>query len=143
MTTPNWQHHSKKEAKRTLKPQALRQAKKRRAALKAKLLASSVALVGFAPSAMAHHQYNNIGEYSNQRAYSMPSPSQNNYDQSTQSAQPVSRHQQFARCQNRKLLYAAGGAGIAAAVGKKDSYGWSIPVGAVAGYLFGRQSCFN
>jgi hypothetical protein len=26
---PNWQHHSKKEAKRTLKPQALRSAKKR------------------------------------------------------------------------------------------------------------------
>ena len=26
---PNWQHHSKKEAKRTLKPQALRAAKKR------------------------------------------------------------------------------------------------------------------
>ena len=27
--TPNWQHHSKKELKRTLKPQALRAAKKR------------------------------------------------------------------------------------------------------------------
>ena len=27
--TPNWQHHSNKEAKRTLKPQALRAAKKR------------------------------------------------------------------------------------------------------------------
>ena len=26
---PNWQHHSKKEPKRTLKPQALRQAKQR------------------------------------------------------------------------------------------------------------------
>ena len=24
MTTPNWQHHSKKEQKRTLKPQAMR-----------------------------------------------------------------------------------------------------------------------
>ena len=34
MTTPNWQHHSKKDAKRTLKPQALRQAKARRQALK-------------------------------------------------------------------------------------------------------------
>ena len=53
MKLPNWQHHSKKEAKRTLKPQALRQAKKRRAALKAKLLASSVALVGFASPAQA------------------------------------------------------------------------------------------
>ena len=30
MTVPNWQHHSKKEKKRTLKPQALRQARKRR-----------------------------------------------------------------------------------------------------------------
>ena len=27
MTTPNWQHHSKKDAKRKLKPQALRAAK--------------------------------------------------------------------------------------------------------------------
>jgi hypothetical protein len=53
MNTPNWQHHSKKEAKRTLKPQALRQAKKRRAALKAKLLAASVVLVGAASPAQA------------------------------------------------------------------------------------------
>ena len=30
MKVPNWQHHSKKEAKRKLKPQALRQARKRR-----------------------------------------------------------------------------------------------------------------
>jgi len=30
MNTPNWQHHSKKEKKRTLKPQALRAAKERR-----------------------------------------------------------------------------------------------------------------
>jgi hypothetical protein len=30
MTTPNWQHHSKKEKKRHLKPQALRQARARR-----------------------------------------------------------------------------------------------------------------
>jgi hypothetical protein len=37
MTTPNWQHHSKKEAKRTLKPQAMRQAKARKQALKRKL----------------------------------------------------------------------------------------------------------
>jgi hypothetical protein len=36
MTTPNWQHHSKKEQKRKLKPQALRQAKARRQALKNK-----------------------------------------------------------------------------------------------------------
>ena len=37
MTTPNWQHHSRKEQKRTLKPQAMRQAKARRKALKLKL----------------------------------------------------------------------------------------------------------
>jgi hypothetical protein len=37
MTTPNWQHHSKKDAKRTLKPQALRQAKARKQALKRQL----------------------------------------------------------------------------------------------------------
>ena len=37
-TLPNWQHHSKKEQKRSLKPQALRQAKKRVKLLKAKLL---------------------------------------------------------------------------------------------------------
>ena len=29
MQVPNWRHHSKKEPKRTLKPQALRQAKQR------------------------------------------------------------------------------------------------------------------
>jgi hypothetical protein len=37
MTTPNWQHHSKKDAKRHLKPQALRQAKSRKQALKRQL----------------------------------------------------------------------------------------------------------
>jgi hypothetical protein len=37
MTTPNWQHHSKKEQKRHLKPQAMRQAKAKRTALKLKL----------------------------------------------------------------------------------------------------------
>ena len=37
MTTPNWQHHSRKEQKRTLKPQAMRQAKAQRKALKLKL----------------------------------------------------------------------------------------------------------
>jgi hypothetical protein len=38
MKVPNWQHHSKKEQKRSLKPQMLRAAKKRRQALKIKLL---------------------------------------------------------------------------------------------------------
>ena len=37
MKVPNWKLHSKKEQKRTLKPQALRQAKARRKALKRKL----------------------------------------------------------------------------------------------------------
>jgi len=37
MTTPNWIHHSRKEKKRKLKPQALRQAVARRKALKRKL----------------------------------------------------------------------------------------------------------
>ena len=35
--TPNWQHHSKKQAKRKLKPQALRDAKRRTKALIIKL----------------------------------------------------------------------------------------------------------
>jgi len=38
MTTPNWQHHSKKDAKRKLKPQALRAARERRRQLKKRLL---------------------------------------------------------------------------------------------------------
>ena len=37
MRVPNWIHHSKKDPKRKLKPQALRQAKFRRQALKRKL----------------------------------------------------------------------------------------------------------
>ena len=39
--TPNWMHHSKKEAKRSLKPQALRSAKKRTKALIVKLYSQS------------------------------------------------------------------------------------------------------
>ena len=38
MQKPNGQHHSKKEQKRRLKPQKLRQARKRRAQLKKRLL---------------------------------------------------------------------------------------------------------
>jgi len=56
MKLPNWQHHSKKEQKRKLKPQALRQAKARRAALKAKLVASAVLLVSVASPALASHR---------------------------------------------------------------------------------------
>jgi len=36
-SVPNWQHHSRKEQKRRLKPQALRDARRRRQALKTKL----------------------------------------------------------------------------------------------------------
>ena len=38
MKLPNWQHHSRKEVKRKLKPQALRDARRRRQALKRKYL---------------------------------------------------------------------------------------------------------
>ena len=38
MKIPNWQHHSKKERKRQLKPQALRSAKERRRQLLNRLL---------------------------------------------------------------------------------------------------------
>ena len=38
MTVPNWQHHSKKGAKRKLKPQALRSAKRAKQALLNKLM---------------------------------------------------------------------------------------------------------
>tara|TARA_B100000427_G_scaffold279139_1_gene249186 strand:+ start:51 stop:176 length:126 start_codon:yes stop_codon:yes gene_type:complete len=38
MNVPNWIHHSQKEKKRKLKPQALRQAKERLQALKRKLI---------------------------------------------------------------------------------------------------------
>ena len=41
MITPNWQHHSNKDAKRTLKPQALRDAKRRTKALIKQLLSQS------------------------------------------------------------------------------------------------------
>ena len=37
MNVPNWQHHSRKEQKRKLKPQALRDARRRRQALITKL----------------------------------------------------------------------------------------------------------
>jgi len=38
MNTPNWQHHSKKDAKRKLKPQALRSAREKRRQLINRLL---------------------------------------------------------------------------------------------------------
>ncbi len=41
MKIPNWQHHSKKDVKRTLKPQAMRSARARAKMLKLKLLLDS------------------------------------------------------------------------------------------------------
>jgi hypothetical protein len=41
MKVPNWQHHSKKDQKRHLKPQAMRQARARRNQLKKRLLGPS------------------------------------------------------------------------------------------------------
>ena len=41
MNTPNWQHHSKKDAKRKLRPQALRAARERRRQLIKCLLKTS------------------------------------------------------------------------------------------------------
>jgi hypothetical protein len=40
MKLPNWQHHSSKEQKRHLKPQAMRDARRRRQALKNRLTAT-------------------------------------------------------------------------------------------------------
>jgi len=40
MKIPNWQHHSKKEQKRKLKPQAMRQARKRVAQFKKRYMTS-------------------------------------------------------------------------------------------------------
>ena len=45
MNLPNWIHHSRKENKLKLKPQALRQAKVRRQALKRKYLKSAFLIV--------------------------------------------------------------------------------------------------
>ena len=41
MNIPNWQHHSKKDTPRTLKPQAVRDAKRRTKALIKHLLSQS------------------------------------------------------------------------------------------------------
>lgn len=45
MITPNWQHHSKKEQKRSLKPQALRQSRERLKFLLNKLNANSQSIL--------------------------------------------------------------------------------------------------
>ena len=46
MNTPNWQHNSGKPQKRKLKPQALRQAKARRQALKKHLNQRGASFIG-------------------------------------------------------------------------------------------------
>ena len=46
MRVPNWIHQSKKDPKRKLKPQALRQSKARRQALKRKLLKGAFLMLG-------------------------------------------------------------------------------------------------
>ena len=50
MRVPNWQHHSNKEQKRTLKPQAVRDAKRRTKALIKQLLSQSHAQVSCYPT---------------------------------------------------------------------------------------------
>ncbi len=45
MITPNWQHHSKKEQKRSLKPQALRQSRERLKFLLNKINANSQSIL--------------------------------------------------------------------------------------------------
>ena len=47
MLIPNWQHHSKKDQGRTLKPQALRSAKQRTKSLIAKLQNAQVSRHSF------------------------------------------------------------------------------------------------
>ena len=68
-----------------------------------------------------------------QQSYSHPYPQQ--YGSPVQA--PMSR----AKCRNQTLIGTAAGAGIAAAISKKDAYAWSIPVGAAAGFLLGRNDC--
>lgn len=66
--------------------------------------------------------------------------SQHQYPQPV-SAAPAPAPMSRAKCRNQALIGTAAGAGIAAAVSKKDAYGWSIPVGAAAGFLLGRHDC--
>lgn len=68
-----------------------------------------------------------------QQGYSHSYPQQSEPTAQT----PMSR----AKCRNQALIGTAAGAGIAAAISKKDAYGWSIPVGAAAGFLLGRHDC--
>ena len=69
MNTPNWQHHSRKEQKRKLKPQALRDARRRRQALITKLKSSGPPPPGVPRTNASDHLYNNGG--SSARPFSM------------------------------------------------------------------------
>jgi uncharacterized protein YcfJ len=165
MNTPNWQHHSKKEQKRTLKPQSMRQAKKRRAALKAKLLAALVALVGIAPA-----NAESIGDRSNRQAYQsqggyareekcyrneyreeyVPGTSQSpGYVKTFRErvAVPCERHRAPQKqhqtdnnsCIEGSILGGIAGGGAGAALSRGDGRYWAIPLGIVGGALVGCQ----
>ena len=166
MNTPNWQHHSKKEQKRTLKPQAMRQAKKRRAALKAKLLAASVLLVGISPvSAESIGDRSNRQAYESQRGYAreekcyrneyreeyVPGTSQSpGYVKSYKErvSVPCERHHHAPQKQHRtddnsciegSILGGIAGGGAGAALSRGDGRFWAIPLGIVGGALVGCQ----
>ena len=73
MTTPNWQHHSRKEQKRKLKPQALRDARRRRQALIRSLTSTAPPTAATPRTNASDHyptdKYNNGG--SSARPFSM------------------------------------------------------------------------
>ncbi|AON98164.1 putative cAMP phosphodiesterases class-II precursor [Synechococcus phage S-RIM2] len=169
MKLPNWQHHSKKEAKRTLKPQALRQAKKRRAALKAKLLAASVLLVAMPVSAESIGDRSNRQAYQSQRGYASENKCyRNEYREeyipgTSKSPGYVSSYRERVEvpCNNRvyrrddapqnqhqtddnsciegSILGGIAGGGIGAAASRGDGRLWAIPLGIVGGAMVGCQ----
>ena len=166
MNTPNWQHHSKKEQKRTLKPQAMRQAKKRRAALKAKLLAASVVLVGISPvNAESIGDRSNRQAYESQRGYAreencyrneyreeyVPGTSRSpGYVKTYRErvAVPCERHYHSPQNQHQtdnnsciegSILGGIAGGGAGAALSRGDGRFWAIPLGIVGGALVGCQ----
>jgi len=169
MKLPNWQHHSKKEAKRTLKPQALRQAKKRRAALKAKLLAASVLLIAMPVSAESIGDRSNRQAYQSQGGYAreekcyrneyreeyVPGTSQspgyvktfrervavpcNNHVYRRDDA-PQKQHQTDDNsCIEGSILGGIAGGGLGAAASRGDGRYWAIPLGIVGGAMVGCQ----
>jgi len=165
MKLPNWQHHSKKEAKRTLKPQALRQAKKRRAALKAKLLAASVLLVAMPVSAESIGDRSNRLAYESQRGYAREEKCYRNeyreeYVPGTSNSPgyvksyrervkvPCERHHHAPQkphqedsnsCIEGSILGGIAGGGLGAAASRGDGRYWAIPLGIVGGAMVGCQ----